>query len=228
MSSDEALEKRVKLAAVIENLSDAIIQHEWHPAHVTKLEQVLELLGEIKLTTSTRKLLILDLNGVLMDREFDKEGKIEIDPDQDMHRVGSFVVWRRPGLDAVLPDLFRQYDVAVWSSVKKWNADQLIPLLFGEYAKQLKFVFNQKQCTAVTHPDPDAKKPLFLKVLMKVWAEYPEYNDSNTCLIDDTAEKHRENPPTTQFAPRTWTHENRSDIRTEPMWADIMFPSTKT
>ena len=141
-----------------------------------------------------RNLVILDLNGVLIDRKY--VGKASDDSEHEGTRIGHFLVYKRPGLDNFLRRLFKLFDVAVWSSAKKWNVNQLVDFIFCEpeyHFSDLKFVWCQEQCTRETHPDEELAKvkPLFVKSLDAVWEKFPEYNPGNTFFVDDTPEKIR-------------------------------------
>lgn len=67
------------------------------------------------------------------------------------------------------------------------------------------FEFDQAKCPSEKHPDPNETKPLFLKPLQAVWDHFPEWNQSNTLLVDDTPAKARDNPPHLLFSPTEWT-----------------------
>jgi hypothetical protein len=49
-------------------------------------------------------------------------------------------------------------------------------------------------CSEITpHPNPTENKPLFQKDLFKVWNRYPEYDESDTVIIDDCPYKMKDN-----------------------------------
>lgn len=133
----------------------------------------------------TRKLLILDLNGVLFNRY----------PVGDERRVRKEVL-KRPGCDAFLDFCFATFDVAAWSCCRR---ETLELGLFGEREKDLLFVNHSVHSTnlwprhSVVSPD----KPLFLKQLYRLWAEQFDrvaYDESNTILLDNHVEKFERNP----------------------------------
>lgn len=131
-----------------------------------------------------KKLLILDLNGVLIDRN--RETKQYV---------------KRPQVEVFLDWCFEHFEVAVWSSAKKHNAERLALDTLGlERTKRLRFLWHQDQCTP--HP---TKEFVFKKPLQKVWDIFPHhYDQTNTIIMDDTPEKMEDNPPHTWFRVKTW------------------------
>lgn len=149
-------------------------------------------------------LLILDLNGVLVAREF-LGSKKPIGPQFEKgERLGAFWGWRRPGIDAFLDFVFEHFHVAIWSSVTRKNIDPLAKFALGEerYSK-LMFIFDQTHCEAVSNPD-DEKKPLFLKNLTEVWKAFPQQGPSDTIILDDSVKKLRNNDPNNYFIVSAW------------------------
>ncbi len=179
----------------------AIAVGDLAPVHISTLEQVEKLLNSIVIGKSKKQLLIFDLNGILVDREYETDKTIEKD---GATRLGNFLVWKKSNIDKMLKKLFEHhavYEIAVWSSVTKYNVEQLAKFTFGEHYEKLLFVFNQDQCESVKNPDPESKKPLFLKNLREVWLKYPQYDPTNTLLIDDSDDKSRNNPKECHFNP---------------------------
>ncbi len=149
-------------------------------------------------------LLILDLNGVLVSREFLGSKNPDGPQFQTGERIGAFWGWKRPGLDEFLDFIFEHFHVAIWSSVMKKNIDQLAEFALGSerYAKLL-FVFDQTYCHPEVNPD-DAKKPLFLKNLTEVWKKFPEHGPDTTIIVDDNEKKLKNNPADNCFIVNTW------------------------
>lgn len=155
-----------------------------------------------------RKLIIFDLNGVLIDRQYNKDRSYK-PKIKGSSQIGHFLAWRRPLLDRLLNTVFEEYDVALWSSVSTWNIEQFGKYAFGSHWKKLKFVFNQEHCEAV--PGITKKRPLFLKNLSEVWRKFPEYTKQNTLLVDDSAEKSRNNPPHCYLTVKKWLRTDSED-----------------
>lgn len=158
------------------------------------------------------RLLILDLNGILIHRRYEKN--LDLEPPPGAYREGNFFVWLRPGLKDFLNYIFEHFEVAVWSSAAKHNLDPLVKEVFGKYYEGLLFVAHQDYCQKIAPPkardmtNGKTTKPLFLKNLDKVWAFSTlknRYNAKNTLIIDDSDEKMVNNPKECHFNPGMWT-----------------------
>lgn len=138
-------------------------------------------------------LLVLDLNGLLLDRP---------------KRKGPHA-WRRPHLDEFVAFVLDAFHVGVWSSMMRKNVDPLTERAFGARRRELLFEMNQDDCVEVAYPPP-VKKPLLKKPLEHVWDRFDKFRGA-TLLIDDTALKAMDNPPHTLFCPPAWTHDCLDD-----------------
>lgn len=146
-----------------------------------------------------RRLLIFDLNGVLLLRN-----RINKNPD---FVIGNFYCYVRPGTRKFLKWAHHHFDVAVWSSTMPHNTIPIVQHIWGKKIKDLKFIFSQRQCTQTgTMP---CGKPIFLKELRYVWEMFPWYDETNTFLIDDSPHKVVNNPPHTSIHPEPLTFETR-------------------
>lgn len=172
-----------------------------------------------------RKLIIFDLNGVLIDRQYNKDRSYK-PKIAGSSQIGHFLAWRRPRLDRLLNTVFEEYDVALWSSVSTWNIEQFGKYAFGKHWKQLKFVFSQKECEAV--PGLTKDRPLFLKNLATVWEKYPQYTQDNTLLVDDSAEKSRNNPAQSHLTVKKWLRTDSEDNDSMFLLAEIRACTQKT
>jgi len=172
-------------------------------------DHIEEIYFQCRKNESKTKLIIFDMNGMFTFRVYNKlkkDGSNMVDVSQypeGSEQVWNFLVWKRPGVWKFMDFLFEHCDIAVWSSMSKWNLDQLVDLVFGDRKKKLKFIWDQSKCKSVKHPTSD-KKPLFLKTLSKVYEEYPEYTDKNVLLVDDTEEKARENSKYSLYKVDEW------------------------
>jgi len=156
-------------------------------------------------------LIILDLNGVLVTREF--LGKREpVGPKYQFgQRLGAFWVWRRPGIQHFLDYIFEHFQVAIWSSVTRKNIDPLAIFALGkEYYEKLLFIFDQTMCEALPNEE-QPEKPLFMKNLTTVWAHFPPHDSSDTIIIDDSNAKLSRNPPDNCFVLNSWTNVDAED-----------------
>lgn len=154
-------------------------------------------------------LVILDLNGLIVHRHHVREplGDQLKAVSHMAHLVGQHYTWDRPHRESFLDFLFDNFTVAVWSSAMAHNVDLLVGSIFGpERRKQLLFEFDQSYCEEVRpHPDPkETKKPLFKKNLSVVWLAFPEYDETNTLLVDDSEWKTVGNPARTTVKVESW------------------------
>lgn len=136
-----------------------------------------------------KKLLILDLNNLLIYRTYTKKFPVEVfDHVHNATTIGNHYTWKRPQLDEFLKFCFKNFEVAVWSSARKRNVDRLCEFIFDPKSRsKLFFEWNQSHCNAKTpHPIKTKNCPLFEKQLKTVWKAYPQYNESNTVILDDS------------------------------------------
>ena len=92
-----------------------------------------------------KKLIIFDLNGVLIDREFNRVYNPECS-----FRVKNNNVWVRPGADDFFEYIFKKFHVGVLSCCTKKNADILVKKVFKEFERKLIFSFNGSNCRGLT------------------------------------------------------------------------------
>lgn len=164
---------------------------------------------------SRKKLLILDVNGLLADIvPYFVEG---YKPDIVVSRKS---VFKRPFCDDFLQFCFERFDVGVWSSRTKKNVDMVLEFLMADARHKLLFCWDQSQCTNTgftTHENP--QKPLLLKELRKLWEKHEpnlrwekgEYNESNTLLLDDSPCKALLNPAYTAIFPYSYEYKDVKD-----------------
>ncbi len=158
-----------------------------------------------------KKLLILDLNGLLL-AAIHKSG-----PQIGMvaHKiVGNFNVYIRPGCEDFVKFCLRNFEVAVWSSGMVDKVSGLVDAAFGRRRKELLFVWAQDMCTRTGLKDPtNSRKDVYLKDLSVVWADEKGrgFDQFNTLLIDDTPYKALKNPCNTAIHPTPWTADETED-----------------
>ena len=158
----------------------------------------------------SKKLLILDMNNVLVYRAFKYAQEAE-QPETVQYNGsatllgGKFWTWKRPHLNAFLDYCFANFTVAVWSSARGENVTDLVDFVFNEDQKrQLLFLWDQSRCTTLRAE----VKPQFFKELAHVWIAYPQYNEDNTILVDDSEQKMSRNPRKTWGLIQAWTFGN--------------------
>lgn len=178
---------------LINKLTTMLDDEGWHPAHRTSLLHAQAAIKTIEFV-ARRPLVVLDLNGVLLDREFigDKKEPQEFAIKPTCY-AGKFAVWTRPKLLEFLALLMLHYEVAIWSSAKSFNVQQLLSAIIPNMQKDLLFVWGQAECVAVPTDEkyPDGKPVmLFTKPAERIWRLYPQY-EGKTVIIDDSPQKVR-------------------------------------
>ncbi|KAK1263878.1 hypothetical protein QJS04_geneDACA008379 [Acorus gramineus] len=164
------------------------------------IERLPLVLERLKITDS-KKLLVLDLNGLLV-HTFTRSKKVQIPNSRSPDgTIGRKVVFKRPFCDEFLRFCFQRFDVGIWSSAQK-------------------FLQDQSDCTNTGMKTiEDRHKPLFLKELKKIWdnqsCDLPwskgRYTSSNTLLIDDSPYKSLLNPPNSVIFPSPYAVEHVDD-----------------
>ena len=169
-------------------------------------------------TRKHKHLLVLDLNGLLVDRRMsafvDADGTRRA-PDA---KFGKFFIYNRPHMAAFVEWAFEHFTVGVWSSAQAHNAKSLVNHVWGKHRDKLAFVWGQDRCTHVGAMDrakPNSK-PILLKDLNKLWAipSYARFGPRNTLLLDDSPYKAAMNPPELRHSPgRVQTRADRARRR---------------
>lgn len=157
-----------------------------------------------------RLLLVLDVNGLLVDRR--RGGPLPGAPaDLVVGRgPGRTWVYARPHSAPFLNWALGAFDLAVWSSASLHNLTPMVKLVFGNRAPRLRFVWDQSRCdTAGSVPTgrPDGStKPRFEKRLCRVFKAGLGHADS-TLLVDDDPYKAAGNAPHTALHPAAYSAE---------------------
>ncbi|KAH9318065.1 hypothetical protein KI387_019834, partial [Taxus chinensis] len=154
-----------------------------------------------------KKLLVLDVNGFLLDTYFNSEKRPDRPPDG---KVNSHFVYRRPYCNEFIEFCFEKFEVGIWSSAQRHNVDKFVDFIFGDLKSKLLFSWYQTDCTDTGLKTPENRwKPVFLKELSNIWNkmkpdlpwEKGDYGPFNTLLIDDSPYKALRNPPHTAVFP---------------------------
>ena len=166
-----------------------------------------------KLDFPSKKLLVLDVNGLLVAR-YSKLDKII--PHGTPHRmVAKSFMFKRPFCDSFLEFCFENFYVGVWSSMMEGNVRRSLDYICKQIQHKFLFVMHQGDCTNTGLRNPGKKaSPLFLKELAKVWCRFPQglFNETNTLLIDDTPYKALWNPPYTAIFPEAYQYNEADDF----------------
>ncbi|KAM0843718.1 hypothetical protein ACQ4PT_057523 [Festuca glaucescens] len=162
-----------------------------------------------------KKLLILDLNGILADINTDRNVAHMADG-----RVRGKNVFKRYYLDDFLRFCFQNFELGIWSSRMKVNVDAVLDILMKDLRRHLLFCWDASQCTTTNCATlENNSKPLVLKELKKLWNkedpdlpwEQGEFSPSNTLLVDDSPYKALRNPPHTAIFPQPYSYHMEED-----------------
>nr|XP_051178207.1 uncharacterized protein LOC127292794 isoform X3 [Lolium perenne] len=162
-----------------------------------------------------KKLLILDLNGLLADINEDTHNAHMADA-----KVRGKLVFRRPYCDDFLNFCIRNFELGIWSSRKRKNVDSIVDILMRDLKPYLLFSWDRSKCTITGRKTlENMHKPIVLKELRKLWnKEEPglpwqegEFSPSNTLLVDDSPYKALRNPPYSAIFPQPFSYLNQND-----------------
>ncbi|KAH6829700.1 Haloacid dehalogenase-like hydrolase superfamily protein [Perilla frutescens var. hirtella] len=162
-----------------------------------------------------RKLLVLDINGLLADIVFPAPKHCEGDI-----KVYGRAVFRRPFCDDFLKFCFQNFYVGIWSSRTKRIIDKVVSYLLGDQKDKLLFCWDMTHSTQTGFKTLENRhKPLVCKELRKIWEHddpsWPwkkgDYNESNTLLLDDSPYKALLNPLHTAIFPHPYQYSDKND-----------------
>ncbi|XP_030953320.1 uncharacterized protein LOC115976278 isoform X2 [Quercus lobata] len=162
-----------------------------------------------------KKLLILDINGVLADIVLPAPKNCKPD-----FKFAGRALFKRPFYQDFLKFCFERFEVGVWSSRAKKNVTRVIDYLMGGVKRKLLLCWDRSHCTPTKFKTlEDKHKPVVLKELTKIWEKHDpslpwkkgDYNQSNTLLLDDSPYKALLNPPHTAIFPDSFNFQNTGD-----------------
>ena len=159
-----------------------------------------------------RHLLVLDVNGLLLDRLNSTSVEPGVTPSfvypSALGRHTRFAVFLRPHLASFLRFALTRFVVGVWSTTPMANLQPLLDRALGEALPAVAFVWGQEHCTAVEASSTG--KPGFLKELSKVWAA-GHGTPLTTLLLDDSRSKAARNPAHTALHPPAFSRRAPTD-----------------
>ncbi|XP_073126139.1 uncharacterized protein [Henckelia pumila] len=162
-----------------------------------------------------KKLLVLDVNGLLVD--ISSYVPYDYDPDEIIYRKA---VFKRPYCDDFLKFCLERFNVGVWTSKTRRNMEPILDFLLGNEKSKLLFCWDQSHCTYTGYYTVERRhKPLLLKKLKKLWDKVePDlpwerglFNEYNTLLLDDSPYKALCNPRYTAIFPYTYRFRDLQD-----------------
>jgi hypothetical protein len=123
------------------------------------------------LTRANKLLVIFDLDGTLL-----------ISKDEPYNR--RFIL--REGVRRFFRRLsWLGIDIAIWTAATKEYAEQAVDCIFTHSSPV--FVMSRDDCVGVGTPYQE-------KPLARVWSQFPEYNETNTIIVDDWGNNFRSTP----------------------------------
>ncbi|GAB4828666.1 hypothetical protein Ancab_018332 [Ancistrocladus abbreviatus] len=164
---------------------------------------------------SRKKLLVLDVNGLLADIVYPPPKGYQADT-----KIAGRAIFKRPSCSDFLNFCFEQFDVGVWSSRSKRIVDRVVHYLMGDMKQKLIFCWDLSHCTKSNFRTLENRhKALVFKELRKIWEKYDpdlpwengDYNESNTLLLDDSPYKALLNPPHTAIFPYSYDFKDQTD-----------------
>ncbi|XP_014495016.1 uncharacterized protein LOC106756932 [Vigna radiata var. radiata] len=167
-----------------------------------------------------KKLLVMNLNGLLMYRVHLRD-LWKVSKSRSRDRVyGSFLVFKRPFCEEFIKFCLERFEVGIWSSAKEHNMDGALAIAIGSIRKKISFVLDQTHCTDSGYKSLEKRtKPLFFKEFNKMWENVKKsgpFNVSNTLLIDDKPYKAFLNPDNTAIFPESYDVNDVTDRGLDP------------
>ena len=162
-----------------------------------------------------RYTVVLDLNGFLVHRSFDK-GHISI---------------ARPECGNFLKALLNKANVVIWSCAIRKNVDSMLEVVAGSSGVDLSnvVVMSQSDVTMSTYlrGGEKVRKKYMLKELKKVQSGLEHIDLGMTLLIDDSPEKNLLNNEFSEIHPLSWTGDlmDKFLMTTLLPWLENMFSS---
>jgi hypothetical protein len=165
----------------------------------------------------SKKLIVLDLNGILCRRMHKCKAAPKGTPLVDKYEwlrdatlVDDSYLVAREGVIEFMRELQSEFKVAVWSTAFRKNTmSALAYILPGSLIDKLLFVFSGDECTN-SGKRTKSGKPIVFKDLKTVWDEYPEYNEGNTWVVENDSYKLQNNPERTKVVWEEWPGTERT------------------
>ncbi|KAH9614263.1 hypothetical protein KSS87_019458 [Heliosperma pusillum] len=176
-------------------------------------------------TNKKKKLLVFNLNGVLIHRDHTTSPSTKYRSPDGVY--ASQLVYKRPFLEKFIKFCLQRFEVGIWSSAQVQNTDGVIESVLQEFESQFLFIWDQDRCSDYGYKLPTKKrKPMFFKELTHLWSSLAknsvpkrQFYESNTLLIDNETYKALLNPPNTGIFLDTYnvkdTTDNALDLKNE-------------
>ncbi|MBA0617122.1 hypothetical protein Godav_026596 [Gossypium davidsonii] len=190
-----------------EEIGDSIYANETNDVSLTIVKTPVSQLR--------KKLLVLDVNGLLADIIYRSPKNYKADA-----CIAGRAIFKRPFCDDFLRFCFEKFEVGIWSSRNRRNLERVVDFLMGDMKQKLLFCWDSSHCTTTRYKTLGNRyKPLVFKELRKLWRksdpnlpwEKGYYNESNTLLIDDSPYKALLNPLGTAIFPHPFKFDMDDD-----------------
>ncbi|XP_050380371.1 uncharacterized protein LOC126797713 [Argentina anserina] len=177
-----------------------------------------QVICTLNLAPRKKKLLVFDLNGLLVYRAFCFNTSVIPRDRAPDGKCGNHLVFKRPFAEEFMLFCLERFEVGIWTSALEKNVDGVLDCLMEKLRSRLIFVWDQHQCTDSGFKSLEKKmKPLFFKDLKKVWDQFKgKFSASDTLLIDDQPYKALLNPPYSGIFLDPYVPDNGSDNALDP------------
>ena len=154
-----------------------------------------------------RKLLVLDVNGLLLSRQYRPDSLPRSVLSAPHTRCGRFDIYLRPHVVDFLRWCQDRFVLVIWGTAYRKNIKALLPLLFPA-TDSLPLILGQEDCLdeGSEHPTIPGKRVLSkpLSAIGEAGGETQRFDSRHTLVIDDSPYKCGKNPPNTSIHPRPW------------------------
>ena len=132
---------------------------------------------------TVKPLVVLDLNGVLVERT-SREEKTADGVDGFGGGRGYMVRVARDDLQKIM----QSHAIGVWSSAHRKTVRAILKAVYGDLVDQFLFIWGQERCKGQDCVER-GQQNVFTKPLGRVFSQFRCWNEINTILIDDSSEK---------------------------------------
>ncbi|KAK2364307.1 Haloacid dehalogenase hydrolase (HAD) superfamily protein [Trifolium repens] len=176
--------------------------------------------SRIRYRAGPKKLLIMNLNGFLIRRVYDRDTEAIPNFRKADYRYGAFFLYKREFSEEFMKFCLERFEVGIWSSAKEYNVTGALSCAIGQLMYKLLFIWDQKKCTDSGFKcKENREKPLFFKEVNKVWDKVKRggpYSSSNTLMIGDKPYMSFLNPENTAIFTKPYDPEDSEDRALDP------------
>ncbi len=150
----------------------------------------------------SKKLLVLDLNGVLIDKKYSlMKEHLDLSEGNDFFCFGDFVIFLRNGCLSLIENLSKKYTLGLWSSTHRKNVIKILEKFFENYRLYFNFVWCREKTLLDPHYDSlstsiekfDTIKPIEFILHDPIINENRVWNEKNVLIVDNSESKLRFN-----------------------------------